>query len=225
MFTKIALRLSGIDLRDPEAYNRIPEDLSHLGFEANGGVSSAVFATEDARPLGAALDAARCIAKHIPGVHVTEVYDELVSTADIAVRCEVGAEAVRLWVNGRRRSAQRPFPAPRQVVGHGAKPMSLWAWRDVLAWTREVVGIDADEDVTYLDDTQLAELNAELAGCGAGPAQSPWQPMESTTLSVVAVRAETVQVSNTDATLQRIDETLYGERVTTRSPSRRPAAR
>lgn len=224
MFTKIALRLSGIDLRDPEAYNQIPEDLSYLGFEANGGVSSAVLATEDARPLGAALDAARCVVKHVPGVHVVEVYDEMVSTADIAVRCEVGAEAVRLWVNGRRRSAQRPFPTPRQVVGHGAKPMSLWAWRDVLAWTREVVGIDADEDVSYLDDIQIAELNAELAGCGAGWAESPWQRLESNTVSVVAVRTETVQVSNTDVTLQRIDETLYGERVSIRTPYRRPAA-
>lgn len=224
MFTKIALRLSGIDLRDPEAYSRIPEDLSYLGFEANGGVSSAVFATDDARPIGSALDAARCIAKHIPGAHAVDVYDELVSTADIAVRCEVGAEAVRLWVNGRRRSAQRTFPPPRQVIGHGAKPMSLWAWRDVLAWTREVVGIDADEDVTYLDDAQVAELNAELAGCSASSATSEWRPLESSTVSVVTVRTETVRVSNLDATLERIDETLFGARVPTRAPSRRPAA-
>ena len=225
MFTKIALRLSGLDLRDSQAYAQIPEDLSYLGFEANGGVSSAVFVTEDPHPIGPALDAARCIAKHIPGARVVEVYDELVSISDIAARCEIGAEAVRLWVNGRRRTTRRPFPAPRQVVGHGAKPMSLWAWREVLGWTRDVVGIDADEDVSYLDDVQLAELNAELSAMGSPVETKDWRPLGASSISL-AVRTESVRISPTvGAILEHIDEALYGERITTRTPAKRAGTR
>ncbi|MGX7678281.1 hypothetical protein ACSMXN_05230 [Jatrophihabitans sp. DSM 45814] len=242
MYTKISLRLSGIDLRDPDAYSLVPEELSDLGFEANGGVSSAVFVAEDdASPIGAALDAARCIAKHMRGVVVTEVYDELVSTADIAARCEVGAEAVRLWVTGQRRRASRPFPAPRQVVGSGSKPMSLWAWRDVLAWTREVIGLDPDEDVTYLDDSQLAELNAELATLGDTPPADSWHAIESGSwhaiesgrVSVVSIRTETLHAGSSlttsterlDRSMQRIDAALYSPKVTSDGPYKRVARR
>jgi hypothetical protein len=165
MTVKIALRLSGLDLREPSAYERLENlDLGDLFFEANDGVSLAVLFTDDVDPEWVVTDAARRIAKLLPGVTVAAVHDELVSTADIAARCTVAPEAVRLWAAGKRRSTLRRFPAPRQVVGaaSGGKTMSLWAWRDVLDWVREVIGIDPDEDVTYLDDTALACLNADL---------------------------------------------------------------
>jgi len=40
--------------------------------------------------------------------------------------------------------------------------MSLYAWREVVSWIREVIGTDPDDGIEYLTDTQLAHLNAQL---------------------------------------------------------------
>lgn len=167
MTVKIPLRLEGLDLRDADAYDRIDPDLAELSWEANGGVSLAVFYSDDPPTIaaGEAADWARRIAKLMPGVRVADVHDELVSTSDIAVRAGVAAEAVRLWAAGKRRASLRPFPNPRQVVGSGSggKTMNLYAWREVVSWIREVIGTDPDDGIDYLTDAQLASLNAELA--------------------------------------------------------------
>ena len=99
MTVKIPLRLRGIDLRDAEAYDRIDPELEELFWEANGGVSLAVVYSDASAAAAAreAADWARRIAKLTPGVTVVDVYDELVSTSDIAARSGVAAEAVRLW--------------------------------------------------------------------------------------------------------------------------------
>lgn len=161
MYVKIPLRLSGLDLRVDT--HRVPEDLADLFFTSHGAISLAAVYTQDADPLGAAEDAARRIAKALPGVRAAEVFDELVTVTDIAHRCAVAAEAVRLWASGKRRQNVRPFPAPRQVIGtSGSKSMSLYAWRDVVSWVRDSVGLDPDEGVTYLMDSQMHELNESL---------------------------------------------------------------
>lgn len=133
MTVKIPLRLRGIDLRDPEAYDRIHDELAELFWTSNGGVSLAILLSEDPAPVAIAdaSDWARRIAKLMPDVSVAEVHDELVSIADIAARAGVAHEAVRLWTLGRRRASLRPFPSPRQVVGTGSggKTMNLYAWR------------------------------------------------------------------------------------------------
>lgn len=178
MTVKIPLRLRGLDLSEVEAYERIHPDLTELFWEANGGVSLAVLYSDDPLPsaLDAAVDWSRRIAKLMPGVDVAEVHDELVSVSDIAARAGVVAESVRLWTTGKRRASLRPFPAPRQVVGSGSggKTMSLYAWRDVVLWIRDVIGIDPDEGIEYLTDTQLAELNAEIAASSPG---ATWRPV------------------------------------------------
>jgi hypothetical protein len=178
MTVKIPLRLRGLDLRDAEAYNRIDPDLAELSWEANGGVSLAVFYSDDPSPVAVetAADWARRIAKLMPGVCVADVHDELVSVSDIAARTGVAAEAVRLWAAGKRRTSLRPFPAPRQVVGSGSggKTMSLYAWREVVSWIREVIGTDPDEGIEYLTDAQHASLNAELAAITTAAA---WHPI------------------------------------------------
>lgn len=168
MPVKIALRLRGIDLRRPDEYLRIPEELGDLQFEATGPISCALLATNDSEPVWVATQAARRIVKHLTAVAVTGVYDELVSVADIAARCDVGAEAVRLWTTGKRRGGVRPFPAPQQVVSFGpaGKTMNLYAWRDVVLWVREVIQLDPDEGVEFLTDAQLADLNAHLHAAG-----------------------------------------------------------
>lgn len=174
MTVKIPLRLRGIDLRDADAYGRIDPELTNLFWEANGAVSLAVVYSDEA-PSDAsheAVDWARRIAKLMPGVDVAEVHDELVSVPDIAARAGVGPEAVRLWAAGKRRASVRPFPVPRQVVGSESarKSMNLYAWREVVPWIREVLGIDPDEGIQYLNDVQCAHVNAELADIAADPA-------------------------------------------------------
>jgi hypothetical protein len=167
MTVKIPLRLQGIDLRDPEAYSRIDDELDELFWTCNGAVSLAVLLSDDPASvaIAGAVDWASQIAQFMPGVFVAEVHDELVSISDIASRASVAHEAVRLWTTGRRRASFRPFPAPRQVVGTGSggKSMNLYAWREVLSWIRDVLGTDPDEGVIYLTDREHSILNAQLA--------------------------------------------------------------
>jgi hypothetical protein len=177
MTLKIPLRLRGIDLRDVDAYARIDPDLEDLSWEANGGVSLAVLYSDDSLPVADATDWARRITKLMPGVTVADVHDELVSISDIAVRAGVAPETARLWAAGKRRASLRPFPAPRQVVGSesGGKSMSLYAWREVVSWIRDVIGIDPDVGIDYLSDSQHANLNADLAGIALTAA---WHPFD-----------------------------------------------
>lgn len=178
MTVKIPLRLRGLDLRDADAYARVDPELAELSWDANGGVSLAVVYSDDQSPVDASAEWARRIAKLMPGVDVAEVYDELVSISDIAARAGVAAEAARLWAGGKRRASVRPFPAPRQLVrsGSGGKSMSLYAWREVVSWIRDVIGINPDEDIDYLDDAQHAYLNAELADIAVSAAT--WRPID-----------------------------------------------
>jgi hypothetical protein len=41
--------------------------------------------------------------------------------------------------------------------------MSLYAWREVLSWLREILGTDPEDGADYLSDAEYAHLNAELA--------------------------------------------------------------
>ncbi|MGH3305868.1 MAG: hypothetical protein ACRDOK_30260, partial [Streptosporangiaceae bacterium] len=184
MTMKIPLRLRGIDLRDADAYARIDPQLAELSWDANGGVSLAVVYTEDQSPVEASAEWARRIAKLMRGVEVTEVHDELVGISDIAARTGVADEAARLWAVGKRRSSVRSFPLPRQVVkiGSGGRSMSLYAWRDVVSWVRDVLGIDPDDGIDYLDDAQHAHLNAELADIAVSAAT--WHPISSGVTSI-----------------------------------------
>ena len=53
--------------------------------------------------------------------------------------------------------------------------MSLYAWREVMSWIREILGTDPDEGIEYLSDKQLADLNAHLAAIRAE--RSAWHPI------------------------------------------------
>jgi len=186
MTVKIPLRLQGVDLRDTGAYDRIPAELEELFWMANGAVSLAVVLSDGHEVVADAVDWARRIAKHLPDVLAVEVYDELVSVSDIAARAGVAAEAARLWAARKRRASLRPFPTPRQVVGAGSggKTMNLYAWREVLAWIREVLGTDPDEGIQYLTDKQLADLNAELASIRAE--RTAWHPIAVENEKIIA---------------------------------------
>lgn len=206
MTVKIGLRLSGLDLRDIEAFTRIPEELTTLSFQTRGPLSLAFLYSDAVSPAADAVDWAGRIRDLIPGVTVERSYDELVGVSDIALRCAVAPEAARLWAAGKRR-ASVPFPAPREVVGPGlsGRTMNLYAWSEVVGWVRQVVGIDPDEGIDYLDERQHVLLDARLAGIadGGGWRRLPVSGSVTTKLAPVLLAA-----SPADSLLGRMDELL-----------------
>jgi hypothetical protein len=187
MTLKIALRLRGVDLRDAEAFGLIGSGLRGPSWEAREGMILAILYSEDRPPaaMREAVSWAGRIEKLIPGARVVEAHDELASAPEIAERSRMLSETAQAWVAGRGRAYSRPFPAPRHVVGGGlgGRVLSLYAWRDVVAWLREVIGIDPEEGIEYLTDAQHAALNAELA---AGSADPGWHPINVDMGSVIA---------------------------------------
>jgi hypothetical protein len=126
MTIKIPLRLRGIDLREVEAYSRIPPELIELSWEANGGLSLAVAYSEESPTTAAqaAVGWAKRIADLMPGVTVADVHDELVSTSDIAARA--GSLRRRSGCgqrgSGERRSRRSPRLARWSAAVRAARP-------------------------------------------------------------------------------------------------------
>ena len=61
--------------------------------------------------------------------------------------------------------------------------MSLYAWREVVSWIREVIGVDPDDGIEYLTGAQLAHLNAQLVDIT--PADT-WHPISIETERIIA---------------------------------------
>lgn len=161
MLHKVALRLAGVDLRKPEDWDQFGEGTADVHLEAEGRLSLATLYGASARDaMDRAYDFAVLLRAQDGPAAVAGVHDELVSTATIADRVELGPEAVRLWVEGRRRGAD--FPGPWQVIGVGAKPQQMFNWREVLAWVRGSIGSDPEPGIEYLSDEDLAVLAHRL---------------------------------------------------------------
>lgn len=165
MLVQFALLLHGLDLRDEAHRARIPEQLHDLTFEAAEDLTYVVVICEDRDAPRLAAQIARRVEAALVGVTVVGVHDELVALADIAVRTDVAHEAVRLWAAGKRRAEGLQFPRPRQVIGvqRGKKSTKLYAWREVVSWVRQVIGIDPEDGLGFLSDRQIAEVNAGVA--------------------------------------------------------------
>ncbi len=164
MTTQVHLTVEGIDIGSPTTRAAIEgSDLVDLAWTSNLGLLTVTcFVEHGQHPVADALDWARCITKTTGG-RVPRAFDELVATAEIAARCDVTTEAVRLWTSGRRRTGS-PFPLPRQQVAIGqARTMRLYAWRDVVAWVRQTLGVDPEDGDGFLSDRQLADLDNDLA--------------------------------------------------------------
>ncbi|WP_458116955.1 hypothetical protein [Arthrobacter sp. D2-10] len=69
----------------------------------------------------------RFLADRLPEVHILRINLDLVSLSEIADRCDISRETVRLWSTGKRRSA---FPTSFTTTGS----MKLWAWSEVFRW-------------------------------------------------------------------------------------------
>lgn len=62
--------------------------------------------------------------------------------------------------------------------------MSLYAWREVLSWIRDVLGTDPDEGIDYLSDAQIASLNADLTAIKEE--RSEWHPISAVNDQIIA---------------------------------------
>lgn len=168
MTIKIPLQVEGIDLSCDTVLANMDPDLDELDWVAQGPITLAVVYSEENSPraaLAEAHDWVLRIHKLQPGASVTRVFDELVGWSEIAARCAVTPEAVRTWAKGLRRGQAHSFPAARQVVplGAGKRSLYLYGWREVLMWVRDVIQLDPDENMTYLEDSHIAELDASIA--------------------------------------------------------------
>ena len=168
MTIKIPLQVEGVDLSSDTVLANMDPDLDELDWVTHGPITVAIVYSEESSPraaLAEAHDWVLRIHKLQPGAAVTRVFDELVGWSEIAARCTVTPEAVRTWAKGLRRGQAHPFPVARQAVplGAGKRSLYLYAWREVLTWVRDVIELDPDEDMTYLDDGHLAELDASIA--------------------------------------------------------------
>lgn len=187
MTTKVSLRLSGVDFRDPAAFEQLPAELEDVMFEAVGELSLATLFLDGPAPELEALTWARRIEETLTGVEVAGLHDELVSLTEIAARCAVGAEAVRLWASGRRRAQLRAFPAPAEVIGAaGGKLMHLYRWRAVVGWVREVLDRDPEEGTDFLDDAATTHLAWMLASSRRG-AGTPFEILVTGTRAALPV--------------------------------------
>lgn len=194
MVVRLALLLRGFDMRKADDRARIPEDLFDLAFEASESLTYVVVPTSAADAPHRAAEVAGRVRQALPGVQVLGVHDELVALGDVADRCGVSHETARLWAGGKRRAAANVFPSPRQVVGaqRGKNGTKLYLWREVVAWVRDVVGLDPDEGVEFLSDGELAEVNARVASVGSSAVRlvSRRRVTRSVSRTHVSVRAE-----------------------------------
>jgi hypothetical protein len=147
-------------LRLAEVVSDETESLLAAGAEAdmlpgtNTGIPDLTVTIEAANALPAIKSAARLLhAAH--GPLIVKVEEDLVSTADIAVRLALSRETVRKWSMGERRS---DFPLPFAVVGDGSK---VWAWGDVNEWATQR-SIGEPDDVHRLTSSELYDVNAWL---------------------------------------------------------------
>lgn len=156
---RIALRVTGVDLESDEVFERLDRCSSELAWAVADGRVLATLYVEDREPVGAAIQAVRCVAAVLPMASVVEVDPDLVNVADIARRVGVSREAVRLWSEGKR--GPGGFPEYFGAVGDGDRGGSrIWLWADVNPWLRSNYSL-GDEEI-YLDADQRAELNARL---------------------------------------------------------------
>jgi hypothetical protein len=176
--TKIVLNVRNVDLNDDETLATLAEHLDDLGWESIEGKVTATLYTDSADAVGAALDVAHSIEKHLPKAAVVRVDEQLVAVSDIADRVGMTSEGVRLWTAGKRRNVGPAFPPPRGQVSQGRTVMKVWAWADVLCWLRAQYQLDPEEGVRYPSDREVAELNAALYG--RADEQDQWRPSGET---------------------------------------------
>lgn len=112
--------------------------------------------------LSAAMFLVEAIMDALPEAFVLRLDQDLVSVSDIAARTGRSRESVRLLVDGKR--GPRGFPAPVGTVGDGIR---VWPWASVLAWLRDKLGENLDEEAVSQESAALVDGSLAFARASA----------------------------------------------------------
>jgi hypothetical protein len=115
----------------------------------HGVQTVAVSASGDSATAAAAAAATALMRR---GLHVRRLYEDLVTRADIAARCDVSKQNVGQWIRGERGS---DFPAPYHAVGSG-----VWLWGEVNDWLASTRR--STDGASYPDRATHARVNGWL---------------------------------------------------------------
>jgi hypothetical protein len=133
--------------------------LENLPFEASAGGSNGQTLIDIVIDEDRAATAARTSIRGLAAIGIDiERFDlDLVTTTDIASRCNTHRESVRLWSTGQRREN---FPTAYSAAGGSA----LWRWADVYEWLQlQSIEIDDLYGDTPLPSDLVERLNGNFA--------------------------------------------------------------
>lgn len=169
---KFHLAVDGIDLEDWDVLDALAEQAPDVQFVARDGATFAIVIT-DASLVDALLDTTSAITAVVPDAVCTRIDEDYVATPDIAKRCDVSRETVRLW------SLKPDFPVARGVVGNGIK---IWDWATINQWLLAAYHGELGDTARLLLPQDVARANALLrklpaAPAASGPAPSAWTPV------------------------------------------------
>lgn len=150
---KFHLIVDGIDVDDFQQLDALYEVRPELQFSERDGFTVATVLTDDINLLRAVERVVADVRDAVPGARVLRVDEELVATPDIARRCDVTRQAVRLWTQ------RDNFPAPRGVVGNGIR---VWDWASVNRWLQTTHHGVLGDDARLLRPSEVAQVNAML---------------------------------------------------------------
>lgn len=150
---KFHLIVDGIDVDDFQQLDALYEVRPELQFSERDGFTVATVLTDDTNLLRAVEAVAADVRDAVPGARVLRVDEELVATPDIARRCDVTRQAVRLWTQ------RDDFPAPRGSVGNGIR---VWDWASVNRWLQTTHHGVLGDDARLLRPSEVAQVNAML---------------------------------------------------------------
>ncbi len=150
---KFTLLFEGVNIDDFEVLDRLVEAAPRVQWgEIDGEVHADVYT--DAPSMRAALEkSVAAVRAAVPAARPVRIAEDLAAIPDVAKRCNVSRETVRLWTK------DASFPPPRGIVGNGIK---VWDWTVVNSWLREEHAGAFGDPYRLLDALEIAQANAWL---------------------------------------------------------------
>lgn len=149
---KFRLVVDGIDVDDWDVIDALAEAAPGVQFMSRDGVTYAIVISE-ASLVDALLDVTSAVASVVAGARCLRVDEDFVAIPDVARRCDVSRETVRLW------TLKPDFPAARGVVGNGIK---IWDWATVNGWLQRVHLGGLGDTAQLLGPRDIERANALL---------------------------------------------------------------
>lgn len=168
---EFTLVVEGIRVDDPEhaALLSGAGAADALLFE-QGGITYLAFHRDAESGIAAVTSALGAVQSAYRSAEVVAIDFDLVAISEIAIRLGLSREAVRLYVEGKRRSQSSPFPRHIGVVGKGQR---VWPWAVVHEWASSAsVEVALDYAAQPVPFQEVLLLQARLAAAGK-PMQRP----------------------------------------------------